>query len=241
MSRPPTTVIPGRKGNPMQKLLLLDTETSGLDPAKDHLIEVGLVMWSIEHRTSTASASWVVRAPENPAEAINGIPPALLEHGISLRDVHLEVAAWAQGADAIGAHGDFDKQWFPDLGRPWIDTCWDLDWPRASSAESRKVHALCLAHGLAVIDAHRALPDCQLLARLLERVGELGHDVAEMLRRAMRPKVKVMADHRGFDANLNQQYKAAGFRWDPDRKRWWRMLAVEDVDALPFRTRVVAS
>lgn len=60
------------------KLLLLDVETSGLDEKKDHLVEVGLVRWSVTHRTILTAASWVVAAPSNAAAEINGIPEAAL-------------------------------------------------------------------------------------------------------------------------------------------------------------------
>ena len=220
----------------MKTLLLLDTETSGLDPAKDQLLEVGMVLWSVEHRTTLASSAWLVYATSNAAEDINAIPPAALI--VAGRDRVLalgDVKQWASQADAIVAHNaEFDRQWVGDLGKPWVDGAWDLAWPKASS--DRKLHSLCLAHGLAVLDAHRALPDCQLLARLFERVAELGHDVGAMLERAMRPKSKIVSL-----APFEQKdvVKAAGFRWDPQGKVWWRNMAAEDVPALPFRTRRV--
>lgn len=219
----------------MRELLIVDTETSGVDSKKDHLIEVGLVRWSVEHRTTIASGAWLVQAPENPAETINGIPPAILELGREIGDVHMIVTGWARQCDAVMAHNaDFDSQWLPDLGKPWIDSAWDCEWPRPCS--DRKLTALALAHGLAVLDAHRALPDCQLLARLLERVAELGHDVGLLLERAMRPKVKIVSL-----APFEQKeiVKQAGFRWSPGERSWWRMMPVEDVAALPFRTRAV--
>lgn len=223
------------------KLLLLDVETSGLDEKRDHLVEVGLVRWSVTHRTILTAASWVVSAPSNPAAAFNGIPEAALIDGVAHAQVIATARRWAEGCDAIAAHnGDFDRKWFPDdLGRPWIDTAWDIEWPRAASCSGRRVVDLCLGHGLAVLDAHRALPDCLMVARLLERVGELGVDVEQLVRRAMRPKVKVVGVSPGFNAELNLLFKAAGFRWAPEVKEWWRMMAPEDVAALPFRCRVV--
>lgn len=222
----------------MNTLLLIDVETSGLDPAVDHLLEVGLVLWSVQHRSTIASAAWLLRAPANPAQHINGIPPALLVEGRDPAAVRTTVTRWAESADAIAAHnGDFDRQWLPDLGKPWIDSAWDIDWPKPVS--DRKLTAVALAHGLAVMDAHRALPDCQLLARLLERVGEMGHDVEALLVRAMRPKVKVVSKLPYSTENV-AACKAAGFRWEPAKKEWWRMIAEEDVAALPFPCRRVA-
>src|SRR5262249_44340345 len=118
----------------------------------------------------------------------------------------------------------------------WIDTCWEVEWPMAKHADSRKVHALCLAHGLAVLDAHRALPDCQLLARLLERCHELCFDVGHLLERALRPKVEVVSLAPFEQKDIVKQH---GFRWSPERKVWWRNMAAEDLAGLPFRTRIV--
>jgi DNA polymerase-3 subunit epsilon len=219
-----------------QAALLIDVETSGVDATADHLLEVGVVLWSVEHRTSIASASWICQAPSNEAEAINGIPAAILPLGRDAASVRETVRRWAEGTDVIIAHnGDFDRQWLPELARPWIDSAWDCSWPRPCS--DRKLTSIALAHGLAVLEAHRALPDCQLLARLLERVHELGHDVGQLLARAMRPKVKVVADVSFEQRDLA---KAHGFRWAPyPVKEWWRLMPEADLSSLPFRARVV--
>jgi DNA polymerase-3 subunit epsilon len=215
------------------KLLLLDTETSSLDPETGHLLEVGLVRWSVEHRTILSAASWVLVAPENPAETINGIPTAALAEGATPAHVIATTKKWAESCDVIAAHSDFDRKWFPDLGRPWIDTAWDMDWPRAASCSGRRVIDLCLGHGLAVFDAHRALPDCLLLARLLERCAELGHDVEAMIRKAMRPRVAVEA--RGLPFDRKDEAKNIGFRWDDKARVWWKRVLPEEIAELPFR------
>lgn len=221
----------------MKKLLLLDVESTGLDPAKDHLAEVGLVQWSVEHHCTLASASWLVRAPSNEAEKINRIPAAALVDAAEPDRVRELVRRWAEPCDAVMAHNaDFDRQWVPDLGKPWIDSAWDLELPVACS--DRKLTDIMLAHGLAVLDAHRALTDCQMMARLLERCVELCWDVDNMLAKALRPKVRVVAINHGFDAAKNQLYKTAGFRWSPESKEWWRLLPEEDAAALPFKVRV---
>jgi DNA polymerase III epsilon subunit-like protein len=42
--------------------LILDVETTGLDPAKDRLIEVGAVLWNVEHRAIVEVYSGLMRA-----------------------------------------------------------------------------------------------------------------------------------------------------------------------------------
>jgi hypothetical protein len=34
----------------------------------------------------------------------------------------------------------------------------------------------------------------------------------------------------------NEIAKAAGFKWNGESKRWTRRMAIEDAEALPFRT-----
>lgn len=219
-----------------RRILIADVETSGVDPAKDHLVEAGLLRWSVEHRSTICAASWLVAAPSNEAEAINGIPAALLPEGQSREFVIGAAQRWANGCDAVAAHnGDFDRSFLGEVGPPWIDTAWDIEWPKPCGG--RRLQDVALAHGLAVLDAHRALTDCLLLAKLLERVAELGHDVGRLLERAMRPKVKVIS-LAPFEER--ETVKAHGFRWDPHPvKVWWRNMPAEDVAALPFPCRII--
>lgn len=216
-----------------RRVLILDVETGGVDPAKDPLVELGLARWSVEHRALIRAASILVAAPSNDAATVNGIPPALLPEG-QTADFALDVARrWAEGCDAVLAHNgeDFDKLWTGELGGlPWIDSAWDIDWPKPCGG--RRLQDIALAHGLAVLAAHRALTDCLLLAQLLERVAELpGVELGALLERAMRPKVKVisMAPYEEKD-----KVKEHGFRWSDEDRWWFRRLPAEDVAALPF-------
>jgi DNA polymerase-3 subunit epsilon len=223
----------------MKRVLILDTETTGIDPAKDRAIEVGAVLWSVEHRTIDRCYSAILRGEGNAAEAVNGIPAAALPFATAPDFAWDTVGTMAGGADAFVAHSaDFDRGFTPEpLARllPWICTIDDVQWPRAS--DSRSLVALALAHGLGISHAHRALTDCLTIARLLERVAEMGHDVGAMLARGLRLKAKFQAL---VSYETNALAKTAGFRWDAAAKIWWRKMAVDDVAALPFKVRQVA-
>ena len=58
----------------MKTLLLIDTETGGLDPAVYPLVEVGCVLWSVTERCAISSWSELIAGNRNQASAINGIP-----------------------------------------------------------------------------------------------------------------------------------------------------------------------
>jgi DNA polymerase-3 subunit epsilon len=216
-------------------VLILDTETTGTDDSAV-CIEVACILYSVTHAAPIRSFASLIRAESNPAERINGIPAALLASAYEEGPVWSTVARIGAEAGAVVAYNaEFDERFqraFIPGSKPWICAMDDLQWPRAS--DSRSLVALALAHGLGVASAHRAMTDCDTLARLFSRVAEMGEDLGAMLARGLRPKAKFQAI---VSYDTNHMAKAAGFRWDPDAKRWWRTMAIEDVEALPFKVR----
>lgn len=232
----------------IRNLLILDTETSSLDPTTGRLLEVATALWSVEHRSLVKVRSWIVRSETNEAESVNGIPVALLRdhpHASNVNMTNKWVQAWATEADCIVAHSsDFDRQWFGDAVQalPWACSCNDIEWPRPST--SRGLTALALAHGVGVVAAHRALDDVMTLVRLFERAAELGGNLEVMLTRALRPKALFEVADRGYSPERNALAKANGFRFDDKdagNKRWIRSMAVEDAEKLPFAVQRVAA
>ena len=224
----------------MKPISLIDVESTGLDHAKDSVIEVAMAI--VHPKTGALIEAWsslVGPARDNPSEAVNGIPGALLAHGRSLEAVSDRVGKTLAASTCVMSHNtEFDSKWFPDAvqkSAPWICTCDDLEWPKPTG--SRSLTALALAHGLGVSHAHRALPDVLLLARLIERAVEMGASLDAMIARGMRPKARFisLAPFEEKDA-----VKAAGFHWVPERKVWERTLAKEDAAKLPFKVREVA-
>jgi DNA polymerase-3 subunit epsilon len=225
----------------MDRILILDTETAGLEPEKDRCIEVAVVTYSIAHRAVVDAHSWLLQADSNAAEPINHIPAGLLDpmHAYDPMYVWSQVEERADEAEAILAHNaDFDRHWAPEFKHtishepiPWIDTCGAVDWPKQSKPGASLIN-LALEHGLAVVDPHRALSDCLLLARLLTRCAELGHDVSTILERGLRPTATFQAL---VTYDQRQAAKDAGFHWEAPRKQWLRKMAIEDAAKLPFR------
>lgn len=219
------------------RLLILDTETTGLDPKDSATIEVACTLFDIDANAAVDTFSALVFSTTNAAEAINRIPVSLLQQGRSSTDVWPHVMALAKSADAIVAHrAEFDRGFVPsDLRtlRPWICSKFEIEWPRGE-AGAHLVH-LALAHGVPVFSAHRALADVDTLVRTFQAAAAMT-DVRAMLARAMRPRVLVQA-MVGYDDR--EKAKTAGFAWDGASKRWTKRVAVEDVGALPFPTREV--
>ncbi len=219
-------------------LLLLDTETSGVDSAKDHLVEVATAIYSVEHASIVKVRSWLVKAETNEAQDVNGIPVTLLREHPQACDPALTdswVMSWAKECDAIAAHqASFDRQWFGDpiQRHPWVCTLEDVSWPKHLS--SRSLTAIALAHGVGVVSAHRALTDVMTMALLLQRVAEMGVDVEAMIERGMRPKAKFIVKDRAFSEERNELAKKAGFTFDRTSKTWGRFMPPYDTADLPF-------
>jgi DNA polymerase III subunit epsilon len=223
----------------IKRCLIVDTETTDLDPAAGRVIEVGAILYSIENRSTLASFATLLAGETNEAERINRIPPAALREVGEIR-ANLSAAgdvlkSMRRCADVIVCHNvEFDQQWFRNEWRelPWVCTAFDFDWPAASREAGSLIH-LALEHGVGVSAAHRALTDCNLIAALFDRMPLYGRDLQQMFARAMRPKA-IFQSLQPFDQN--ETAKAAGFKWDGSSKRWTRRLAIEDAAALPFKT-----
>lgn len=217
---------------------LIDTETTGLDPARDRTIEVAVSLFDVKHAQPVASFASLIRGPaENDAQSANGIPATMLPEAREADRVWSAVGWIIEPAQIIVAHhAEFDRQFTPDLGKPWVCSEEDVVWPHSNKGgRGGSLAHLALSLGLGVASAHRAMVDVDTLSRILTRLAEKGHDLEAMLVHAMRPKAMFHAMTSYDQRELTKQH---GFRWDPDRKIWWRRMAVDDVKELPFRVRM---
>jgi len=214
---------------------ILDTETTGLDSTVDKTIEVAVMLFDVKHAQRVTSYAGLIKGSSNEAQAINGIPPEMLLEAAE-PELVWQAVRWIIGpAEVIVAHNsEFDQKFCPDLGKPWCCSENDIQWP--GRARGGALANLALSLGLGVASAHRAMADVDTLARVLTRLAEKGHDLEAMLVHAMRPKVLFysLAPFEQKDV-----VKAAGFRWDGDKKQWWRRMPLEDAATLPFKVRVV--
>ena len=93
-------------------LVCFDTETTGLDVQKEHIIQLSLVKFETENWQVLDQRDWYI-LPEGEftipaeAEAVHHISKAFLqEHGVSLRSVYDELRAFTDGCDMLSYNGN---------------------------------------------------------------------------------------------------------------------------------------
>lgn len=224
------TSTPGDYGK--AQILILDTETTGLDPKKGACaIEVGAVLFSVEYRQPLQCLSFLLPTDRNEAEHVNRIPAGLTKEPQPLSAALELFGRMVTSADLAMAHNaPFDRKWFdldplPALGLPWVCSMTEIPW---GPMPGRSLKDLALAHGLAVTpDHHRALPDALLLAGVLAKRS----DLPELLKKATKPRATFRAV---IPFERKDEAKAAGFQWNPELRQWRKRLADDEIESLSF-------
>ncbi len=206
------------------KLLVLDTETTGLIPATDRVIELAAALYDVDRRLVLwQMASLVHGATDNPAESINQIPVAALSDCKAFHDPFEEVSYYSQMADFIVAHNAaFDRGMVGDrlpADKVWICSKSQLRFPK-SQPGGRLTHQ-AVDHGIVIVNAHRAMSDVMTLVELLK----VTPDLAEQVTNTQRPHVLIEAL---VSYDQRQLAKDAGFTWNGAAKRWEKSVPLAD-------------
>lgn len=151
------------------EFIALDLETTGLDPVRDEIIEIGTVRF--RDRTPVERFSHLIRPSFPPAEevfALTGIPWEALCQAPPLAEVLPEVLQLLSGRVVVAHNAPFDRAFLAkaaeQLGLPFPEIAW-VDtlalaravWPSGKHTLS----ALGRRIGLERMAIHRALPDAE--------------------------------------------------------------------------------
>ncbi len=220
----PRRFITPSDGTPTRLGVMIDVETTGLDPQKDEVIELAMVpfTYSRDGRIFEILPSYQsFNEPSGPITptitAITGITDAMVAgHRI---DAHA-VASFVSGAALVIAHNAaFDRRFAERLSdafvmKPWACSMSQVDWA-GEGHEGTKLAYLATGAGF-FYDRHRAENDClaalELLASPLPRSGIAA--MTQLLERARLPSWRIWAENSPFD--LKDALKARGYRWNGD-------------------------
>ena len=177
----------------IDKILILDTETTGLDENEDEVIEIGCILFHVASKSVLSQLSFLLPVCTNEAEHINGISPEITkidqpwEYGLNL------FLKLVDCSDLIVAHNvDFDRKWFgkgklPEISKKWVCSLEDIDWSFKKSLKIRpSVTALALSFSIPVWSLHRALSDCFYISEVFKKCDNL----EELLLKATEPRYR---------------------------------------------------
>lgn len=215
-----------------QRVIVLDTETTGLDAKNERIIELALLSVLVD--TTTGQPVGPVTTYESFEDPGKPIPPAITEiTGIDdsmvlgQRIDDARVAELVQAADLIVAHNaGFDRPFvearLPVFAtRAWNCSFAGIDW-KAQGSGSAKLEFLAHERGW-FYDAHRALVDCHALLQVLATPLKNGQSgLQQLLQGASNTRYKLRATGAPFDAK--DALKARGYRWDNENRVWWTTL-----------------
>jgi len=233
----PRLLWPALNSQDVVRMVVLDTETTGLDHAKDKIIELALLRVDVDRATGL---------PVGPVQVFDeledpGMPipkEAMAITGITDADVagkrldEARIAALMQGVDVVIAHNaGFDRP-FCEARLPlfrnhaWACSFADLDW-KAQGRSSSKLEALAQGLGL-FYDAHRAEMDCHALLAVLSAPLPMAPEttaMARLLAGSQTPFFRLQATGAPFEAK--DLLKARAYRWNAELRVWHTRLGDE--------------
>ena len=222
--------------------IYLDTETTGLDPDKDKIIELALVPFEYDEDGNIYRI-----LPEYDALQDPGIPiPEITTQITHITDemVKGQSIDWAvvsemlSSANLVIAHNArFDRPFVENVrddfkNIPWACSIMDVNW-NEEGFEGVKLEYLAYKYGF-FYEGHRATIDCQagieLLSQTLPASGQ--QVMKRLIDRANRVMVRLWAEHAPFPKK--DDLKIRGYRWSTgangQRKCWYRDIPESDID-----------
>ena len=181
--------------------VVIDFETTGLDPASDRILEIGLVQ--VDGGAAVKLENWLVNpgipVPEE-ARKIHGISDEDLATAPSFEEIFPTMVAMLEGRLPIAYNANFDRRFLHaefgrlggalDVAAPpalrddvvWVDP---LVWVRELQKyeKGKKLTDVCARMGIALEQAHRAAGDAEATGKVLHALAkDLPKTYGELIR-----------------------------------------------------------
>lgn len=204
--------------------LILDVETTGINPDEDRIIEIGILEFGLLEGRDDPEILNLYGALEDPGlplspeiQRLTGLSDAVLSGQRISWDY---VRGLMQRAAIVVAHNaDFDRSFIErrpelaDLKTHWACTMKHIDW-EGKGFKTRALNYLAADHGFINPFAHRALFDCATTFRLMSPY------FPELVQRSYLREVRVFAVQAAFE--MKDKLRNNRYRWDAQRRCWFK-------------------
>lgn len=218
-------------------LLGIDLETSGLQ-LDSSILEVACVLYDTDLKSvfrSWCSLVWdpLYPPPFEDALRVNGLRvEELQKHGIHPTECIKTILKYVEMCDVLIGHNAigfdkpvldnaFTKYGFSCISKTWLDSRTDFEYPQSTTSK-RLVH-LAVDHDCYIPRAHKALFDVYMMLDIVSH-----YDVSKALERSGSPIIKIECCPN--DMSKNGELKKNRYRWNPDKKVWWKEIREVDFD-----------
>lgn len=212
--------------------LIVDVETTGINPESDKIIEIGVLEFAVDQDFNCNIVS-MYSGLEDPQQSLK--PEIVkLTHLTDevLRGKQIQwdaVRQYFDRASIVVAHNcAFDRAFLtshPGLGD--VDVHWacsikHVDWEK-KGFRSRALNYLAADHGFVNPFAHRALFDCASTFRLV------APHMKELMENSYQREFRVFATGAPFD--MKQKLKERAYMWDPAQRVWFKNILEHSLDS----------
>lgn len=215
----------------MNSGLIVDLETTGVDPLNDKIIEVGLLEFTVT-ADGTAKITRMFSYLEDPEEPlsedikkITGLDDELLA---GQKTDWQQVRNLMQEAAIVIAHNaPFDRSFIEqrselnDLNLHWGCSVKHINWQR-HGYKTRALNYLAADNGFVNPFAHRALFDCATTFRLI------APHLQELISRSTLKEYLVSAVGAPFA--VKDQLKARQYRWNGEQRVWAKTIFEDEIE-----------
>jgi DNA polymerase-3 subunit epsilon len=225
----PRAAFAPNDGRALLRGVVIDTETTGLDPDKDKIIELGMILFEFDPETGRAYR--VLGTFDQLEDPGFSIPQESTDvHGITDEMVvgkqidEGRVEQFLEGISLVVAHNSkFDRVFlekrlpiFKTL--PWGCSIVQVDWS-GEGIGSAKLEYIAYQYGY-FYEAHRAEEDCVALLEVLQQKLPKSGDVVlkSILNSLGQTSYTVYATKSPFETK--DVLKSRGYRWDGEMKCW---------------------
>ncbi len=211
--------------------LIVDVETTGLNPSEDSVIELGLIEFRVgsDGHPIISSMYSGLEDPMAPLSEDVARLTGLTNETLSNERIEWGLVRkyWDRASVVIAHNAEFDRAFLtarPELRgvrKHWACSLRHIDW-RAKHFGSLKLQYLAADHGFANPFAHRAMFDCATTFRLISP------HLSELIESSYEPEYEIIAVGSPFETK--DILKQNGYRWDGEHRAWRKRVSARRLD-----------